>query len=273
MSPGRRLRRWIRRARDLAVRETGAAARRVLSALPLAVLSAAARALAVARLAHPGHRRSACEHVELALSRRPEEAQRLTTEAARWQALAALATWHSRSGTLARLRAQLDADVQPSERPAPLLLTARYGGSTLARALLALRPAPWADLDALPERADDAAWLPWLGRLTAVDLAPLEAARAQRRGVRLLLVLPQERGWTVWWSPDLAAGGDAAAVAERALRVLEVLVRAAPHLWDWSYRRWGLRPERAALGHARSSRLAPWLNPRRRAGRRGRRGR
>jgi hypothetical protein len=223
----------------------------------------------------PVIRRRAQEYLTLALGiRRPVVALRLLRESAVHHTTARLCALHPRDESLARVRALVRAAPWRTERPAPLLLSTRFGGAVLALAALAAERVPRADLDELPRRAEDAGWIPWLGRITAVDLGAVRKALAERRGVRLFLVLPDGAGWTPWWSPDLASmPGDAGATAERALRALEVLVRAAPHLWDWTWPRWALRPEREVDGHATSSRLAPWLNPRRRAGRRARRGR
>lgn len=261
------------------MRACSRAFRRVLDALPLRWLPALATGWAAWRWVGPG-RHVAASNWRLVFGCGGGRPPGILFPAEVRQRLALLTALHARDGTVGRLRRSLalrDADTRP---PAALLLRTRYGAWGLADAVLRTHDGPRVDLDRPPRTAEDALWLPWLGRITAVRHVPLERALAEGRAVRLLLVLPDAGGrWALWLSPDLAVRPPGApplpagAVEARALAALEVLVRAAPHLWDWSWPRWALRPEPELAGHAPYSRWAPWLSARPRGRRPARPGR
>lgn len=163
------------------------------------------------------------------------------------------------------------------ERPAPLLVLPHLGRRALLAAALA-GAGRRLDAERPPPRPWRALWLPWLGRWTALDPAPLRSALA--RGAALRVVLLPEGGAEPWVSPDLGAPAAPGAALEGRVRtsatalldVLAALVRAAPEQVDWSLERCGWRPERALAGHALSSRWAPTSAPRPRRRRRPRPG-
>jgi hypothetical protein len=158
-------------------------------------------------------------------------------------------------------------------RPA-LLVHPRLGAWPLAACWAATESAVTLDPDLPADRPAAPAWLPWLGVLRPVDLAPYAAALRAQRSVIVLLALPDRAGRPApWRSPDLAAGladGDAEGLAQRALDVSEALARAAPWTVDWAAPRFAFRPEASLAGSSPRSRWAPWRARPRRAARRAR---
>lgn len=198
-----------------------------------------------------------------------------TARAVTWHAHL-LAGWRQRCWPR-RLAQDLARTAQRVRGRAPTVLVAHVGLWPLAEAALAESACRALDLERAPVRGAQAAWVPFLGRLAAVDLRPLR--RALRRGgaLWLMLVLPDAQGRPfLWLSPDLRAaardglGDEAAGLAAAAYGALGLVVRAAPELMDWGWPRLTLRPTPTLAGHALSSRWAAWKAHGRRARRRAR---
>jgi Kdo2-lipid IVA lauroyltransferase/acyltransferase len=134
----------------------------------------------------------------------------------------------------ARLRGVTGHRVVPQELAATKLYrTLREGGST---ALL---------VDLGSNRRGGGLWLDFFG-LPAFS-SPAFAALALRSGAAILfgyaLPLPNGRARLVY-GPEVERqpGDDARALAQRALKMCEDLIREHPEYWLWSYKRWTPRP-------------------------------
>jgi KDO2-lipid IV(A) lauroyltransferase len=100
----------------------------------------------------------------------------------------------------------------------------------------------------------------FFGQETAFYLGPDAIARVGEMAVYYLAMRRESRGYyTVAFEPLATAGEELAegAVIERYARRVEALTREHPADWLWTYRRWKVRPRRAASEEAATVEAAP----------------